>query len=327
MHLVLDGIEDIEFYMDDIGVFSSSWDDHLSLLSLVLTRLQDIGFTINPLKCECAIQETNFLGHWLTPEGVKPWHKKIEAILRLQPPINVKQLRSFLGMVNYYRNMWPRRTHVLAPLTELTRKRTFIWTPKHQQAFERMKALVAADALLVFPNHSLPFDVEMDASEYQLGSAIKQQGCPVAYYSRKLNSAQRNYTTIKKELLSIVETFKEFRTVLLGASIRVHMDHKNLTHCLTEFTTQRVLRWCLLFEEFNPTFLYKSGPSNVLADALSCVQTTRTERESSQDDLTSNDELMFCLSSYPILVEFPIDQEVTPLANSQSVHVATQEAA
>ena len=103
--------------------------------------------------------------------------------MRLQPPVNVKQLRSFLGMVNYYRDMWPHHTHVLAPLTELTGKRTFIWMPKHQQAFEHMKALVAADALLVFPDHSLPFDVETDASEYQLGSVIKQQGRPVAYYS------------------------------------------------------------------------------------------------------------------------------------------------
>ena len=189
-----------------------------------------------------------------------------------------------------------------------------------------MRALVAADDLLVFPDHSVPFDVETDASEYQLGSIIKQQGQPVNYYSHELNSTQRNYTSIENELLSILETFKEFCTILLGASIWVHMDHKNLTHHLTKFTTQRVSWWRLLLDVLNPIFLYKSGPSKVQADALSRVLTACMERESSQDDLTSNNELIFRLLSYLILVEFPIDQEVTPSANSQCVQVASQEA-
>ena len=146
MHLVLDGIDGIKFYMDNIGVFCNSWDNCLSLLAIVLTRLQNVGFTINLLKCEWAVQEMDFLGHWLTPTSVKPWRKKVDAILHLQPPVNVKQLCSFLSM----HDMWLRCTHVLAPLTELTGKRTFIWTPIHQEAFEHMKALIAADALLVF---------------------------------------------------------------------------------------------------------------------------------------------------------------------------------
>ena len=183
MHSVLDDIEGIEFYMDDIGVFSSTWSDHLSLLSTVLGHLENVGFTINPLKCEWAIQETDFLGHWLTPSGVKPWRKKVDAILQLRPPINIKQLRSFLSMVNYYCDMWPHHTHVLAPLTALTGKRSFLWTTECQEVFDQMKALVSSDALLMFPDHMQPFDVETDASEYQLGSVIKQHGHPVAYYS------------------------------------------------------------------------------------------------------------------------------------------------
>ena len=134
MTQVLDGL-DVDFYMDDITILSETWDEHIDLLQQVLQRLQDAGFTINPMKCEWAIEETDFLGHWMTPDGIKPWKQKVEAILKMKPPTNVKELRSFLGLVNYYRDMWPRRTHVLAPLTAMTGKGAFQWNAQHQQAF------------------------------------------------------------------------------------------------------------------------------------------------------------------------------------------------
>ena len=286
MESVLRDVADIEVYIDDIAVFSNNFQDHLTAIRHVLERLQEKGFVVNPRKCEWGIQETDFLGHWLTPIGVKPYPKKINAILAMQEPTNIKQLRAFLGLVTYYRDMWPRRSHTLAPLTDLLKTpKTFIWKPIHSKAFKAMKALVQADTILIYPDHNLPFDIETDSSDFQLGAVIKQNNQPVAFYTRKLNSAQKNYTTIEKELLSIVETLKEFRSMLLGARLNIFTDHKNLTHQLSTFTTQRVLRWKILLEEYNPTYHYIPGPENNVADALSRTPTASLFAESDTSHL------------------------------------------
>ena len=94
-------------YLDDVAAFCSHFDSHISLLEKILQCMQDNGFSVNPLKCEWAVQETNFLGHWLTPQGIKPYYKKVNAIVQLEKPKNLKQLHSFLSMVTYYRDMWP----------------------------------------------------------------------------------------------------------------------------------------------------------------------------------------------------------------------------
>jgi transposase InsO family protein len=308
MEKTLRAIEDIECYIDDIGIFSDSWASHMEVLDKVCTRLEEKGFSVNPLKCEFGVKETDFLGHWLTPLGVKPLRKKIQGILDMEPPKDINQLRSFLGMVTYYRDMWPRRSHILAPLTELVGTKTFVWGDPQQQAFLQMKAIIARDTLLAYPDHNKKFFVETDASDYQLGGRIFQKDIGedgkevernVAFYTRKLNSAQKNYTTIEKELLSIVEIFKEFRATLLGAEIDVFTDHKNLTYKLSQYSTQRVLRWRLTLEEFGAKFHYKTGASNYIADALSRVPTKRLERESTGKSgcvaLLQDSELAECL--------------------------------
>ena len=274
MENIFRDISETEVYIDDIGVFTNSWEEHMKVLCIVLQKLQENGFTINPLKCEWAVKETDWLGYWLTPNGVKPWRKKIDAILRMQPPTTLKLLRGFIGMVNYYRDMWPHRSDILAPLTSKTgtpkkgeKTSPFNWTPEMQRAFDEMKALMTADVLCAYPNHNKPFHIYTDASNYQLGACIMQDSFPVAYYSRKLNSAQMNYATIDKELLCIIATIREFRSMLLGAELHIHTDHKNILH--VGDSSERRLRWISYVDEYSPTLHYVVGPLNVIADTFS----------------------------------------------------------
>ena len=171
------------------------------------------------------------MGYWLTRQGIQPQPKKVEAIQRLLPPKNKKQLRHFLGMVNFYRDMWRRRSHLLAPLTSMVSKnQAFVWGKEQQKAFEEMKKIVSRETLLSFPDFTKEFHIYTDASNTQLGAVIMQEGKPLAFYSRKMNKAQRNYTTGEQELLSIVETLKEFRNILLGQKLIIHTDHMNILY-------------------------------------------------------------------------------------------------
>jgi len=269
MSELMDGLEYVRAYIDDLLIISKgTYEDHLADVNTVLQRLKDAGLKVNANKSTFAQAELEYLGYWITRDGIQPQPKKVQAMLNIAPPKNKSELRSFIGMVNYYRDAWIRRSDVLAPLAQLCGKNSkWEWTDVHQHAFDTMKKILARDVLLAYPDFSKKFEIFTDASDRQLGAVITQEGRPIAYYSRKLNSSQLNYTTTEKELLAIVETLKEFRSILLGQEIVVYTDHKNLTYKV--FNTQRVMRWRLLIEEYGPTLEYVKGVTNVVADALS----------------------------------------------------------
>ena len=143
----------------------------------------------------------------------------------------------------------------------------FKWTEVHETSFREIKKIIARETLLSFPDFNKPFEIHTDASKIQLGGIISQNGKPIAFYSRKLNPAQTRYTTTERELLSIVETLKEFRNILLGQEIVIHTDHQNLIH--NSFTSDRVMRWRLYLEEYSPQIKYIKGEENATADAIS----------------------------------------------------------
>ena len=214
------------------------------------------------------MDELEYLGYKITCKGDKSVLKKITAILEIKRPKTRKQLRSFIGMVNYYRDMWIRRSHLLAPLSCLTSKdTTWRWTDIEQKAFDDIKRVMAKETLLHYPDFNQPFEIHTDASARQLGAVISQNGKPIAFYSRKLRDGQKNYSTTEREMLAIIETLKEFRTILFGQQIKVYTDHKNLT--FDTCNTERVMRWRMVLEEYGPELIYIKGEHNLVADALS----------------------------------------------------------
>ena len=274
MSELMEELDYVRTYLDDLLVIgNTTFDDHLDQLRTVLRQLSRAGLKVNAEKSSFCAPEIEYLGYMLTADGIRPTEQKVKAILDLQPPQTLRELRRVLGMVQYYRDLWRGRSHILAPLTDLVgkSKKKLKWTDEHQQAFEGMKRVIAKETILAYPDFNLPFDVHTDASDRQLGAVISQNGKALAFYSRKLNSAQRNYTTTERELLSIVETLKEFRNILLGQRIHVYTDHKNLVHETTLMSSQRVMRWRLLLEEYGPDIRYIKGSDNIIADALSRI--------------------------------------------------------
>jgi hypothetical protein len=210
---------------------------------MVLTRLQDASLKINANKLIFCTLEMEYLGYILTRDDIKPQLNKAQVILALALLRNVKELHRFLGMVQYYRDLWARCSDMLAPLTSLvgecgqtkvtkskgTKKVPWYWAEVHQKAFDDVKATITKEVVLAYPDLDKVFVIYTDASTKQLGSIITQSNRPIAFFSRKLSVQQQKYSVTKIELLAKVKTLKEFKGILWGEHIKVYTNHKNLT--------------------------------------------------------------------------------------------------
>ena len=201
-------------------------------------------------------------------------------------------------MVQYYRDLWARRSDMLAPLTSLvgecgqtkvskakgTKKVPWHWDEVHQKAFDHVKATITKEVVMAYPDFSKVFEIYTDASSKQLGAVITQDNRPIAFFSRKFSPEQRKYSVTEIELLAIVETLKEFKGMLWGQPIKVYTDHKNLIRDALGLTSDWVYRWRLLLEDYGPEIVYIKGIHNTIADAIS-----RLEYDPSINRTTSSD--------------------------------------
>ncbi len=218
---LMEALEYARAYIDNLLVITrGALEDHLDNQREVLRRLREVGLKVNAAKLFFCTHEIEYLGYILTRGGIKPQPKKIQAILALNPPNNVKELKHFLGMVQYYPDMWAKHSEMLAPLSDLVwecgemkatrknkvKKKPWHWDSIHQIAFDNVKTTIAKEVVLAYLDFMKPFEIYTDASTKQLGAVITQENRPIAFFSRKLSGVQSKYTVTKLEPLSIVET-------------------------------------------------------------------------------------------------------------------------
>ena len=215
------------------------------------------------------------LGQIISEKGIKFDKAKIDLISKLPSPSNVKTVWQFLGHAGFYRRFIMDISKIVKPLYKLLEKDAkFIWDADSQKSFEELKAYLTTTPIVRAPNWHLPFEVMCDASDLAIGEVLEQRegGKPyVVYYaSKKLNEAQRNYTTTENELLAVVYPLDKFRAFLVGSDIIIFTDHSALKYLLTKQNSKaRLIRWVLLLQEFNLQIKDKKGVENVVVDHLS----------------------------------------------------------
>ncbi|CEP10273.1 hypothetical protein, partial, partial [Parasitella parasitica] len=261
-------------------------EDHKKDVERFLERLDRYNLKINPKKCQWFQQEVKFLGFLVSGEGIRSNPDKVKVVKDWQPPVNKKGLLRFLGFAVFYHRFIDSLSTKAKPLYALLKKDVeYVWSKEAQQAFDLIKQELVSLPTLAYPNSQLPYELHCDASDVGLGACVVQQGRPIAYASRTLNSAESNYTTTEKECLAVVWSLKQFHPYLYGSKFTIYTDHAALKSILSLKTPKgRLARWIMDLQDYQPyEVVHKKGVLNVDADALSRIADVNAQDFSIQD--------------------------------------------
>ena len=263
-------------FLDDILVFSRTEEEHLRHLRAVLQRLREKKLYIKLKKCEFMQSEVAFLGHRIGADGLRVAPDKISSVQQWPKPKNVSDVRSFLGLANFYRRFVRDYSRIALPLTELTKEATaWQWGANQQRAFDELKAALCSPPVLLVPDSTRPFVLNCDACKYAIGATLQQDHGnglqPVAYFSAKMTDAERNYDVREQEFMALVRACQHWRHYLHGTQpFTLLTDHDSLKyHRSMPNLSGRLARWIERMAEFDYILRHIPGKENVVADALS----------------------------------------------------------
>lgn len=271
-----------ELYIDDLLCYATSDDELLSRLRLLFERFRAKQITCNPDKCRLGMSEIEWVGHHIDAKGISFSREKLDGIQAFPLPSTQKQLKSFIGLANYFRDHVLNHSTLIHPLQKLvdgyttqSSRYSISWTPDTIECFEQTKKAISSCTKLFFLDPDTlknPVGLEIDASDYGIGAYLWQivnnNKFPIMLISKSLNKTQLRWSTPEKECYAIVFALTKMAHLLSDIEFIIYTDHENLTR-LYDTGSSKVLRWKLLIQEFNATIVHKPGVENMIADALS----------------------------------------------------------
>jgi hypothetical protein len=269
-------------YIDDLAIFSHTWEDHLQHLDIVLGRIMEAGLTVKPNKCQLAEGKVQYLGKEVGAGSIAPQDEKIRCIKIYPLPSNKTELRGFLGLVGYYHKWIPRFAEQAAELTDLTKKSnpdTIVWNDAALRAFEQMRNSLAHKPLLRGPDYSKIFVIQTDASTRAVSAILSQEDDagdehPIAYASRKLLPRETRYAIVELELLAILFGVDKFKSYIWGQDVVIYTDHDPLKFLEKKehLNSPRLTRWMLSLYPYRFVIKHRAGSKNGNADSLSRIE-------------------------------------------------------